>query len=137
MRVRRGARVRVVDARRDAVDATTARPDRPATAIVHDSDDARLVLFRVGPGQEVAPHTSASTVVLTVLSGAGFVFGGEPAREYPVHPGVVVTYAPRELHGMRAAADASEPFVLLATIAPRPGTAPQSPGRSPSAAPDV
>jgi quercetin dioxygenase-like cupin family protein len=118
--------VRVVDARRAAADAgATARADRPATAIVHDSPDARLVLFRIGPRQQVAPHTSPSTVVLTVLSGVGTVSGGE--GEQAVAPGAVIVYAPGELHGMRAAADAAEPLVLLATIAPRPGAVPRPP----------
>lgn len=110
----------VLDAHRAALDATAARADRPATATVHDSADARLIVFRVLPGQAVAPHTNPSTVVLTVLSGFGLVTGGQEERA--VGPGAVVVYAPEERHGMRAAADAAEPLVLLATVAPRPGT---------------
>ena len=115
----------VVDVRRAAADAPPARPDRPAAAIVHDSADVRLIVFRIGPGQQVAPHTSTSTVVLTVLSGTGMITAGETDR--PVGAGDVVIYAPAELHGMRADAGAAEPFVLLATIAPRPGAARRSP----------
>lgn len=62
----------------EAARAVSARADRPATAVVHDSPDARLVIFRIEPGQT-----------------------GEP-------------------HGMRAR---DEQLVILATIAPRPGTA--------------
>jgi quercetin dioxygenase-like cupin family protein len=118
----------VVNAHRAAGDATAARTDRPATTIVHDSPDVRVVVFRIQPGQQVVPHTNPSTVVLTVLSGAGVVSGGE--GEQAVGPGAVVVYAPAELHGMRAAADAAESFLLLATIAPRPGTAPHGIGRA-------
>jgi quercetin dioxygenase-like cupin family protein len=99
-----------------AAGATAAQPTRPATLIMHDSPDARLVLFRLEPGQAVAPHRNASTVILTVLAGTGTVSG--PDSERTVRPGDVVTYDPDELHGMRSDA---ERFVLLATIAPRPG----------------
>lgn len=98
-----------------AAGAVSARPDRPATALVHDATDVRLVLFRIEPGQQVAPHTSPSTVVLTVLSGAGLVTGGD--REQPARAGMVVAYAPNERHGMRAV---DERMVVLAAIAPRP-----------------
>lgn len=98
-----------------ARDAVSARADRPATAMVHDSPDARIIVFRIGPGQQVAPHTSASTVILQVVSGAGTVTGAEGDRA--VRMGDVVTYAPNERHGMRAG---SETFVVLAVIAPRP-----------------
>ncbi len=125
--------MRIVDARRAAAGATAARPDRPATTIVHDTADARLVVFRIEPGQQVAPHTNPSTVVLTVLSGAGIVSGGD--GEQAVGAGAVVAYAPEERHGMRAAPDAAEPFVLLATIAPRPGVVPQALARAAGDAP--
>ena len=87
-------------------------------ALVHDSDAVRMIVFRIESGQEVAQHTSPSTVVLTVLRGAGLVLReGEPL---PVTVGDVVVYAPRELHGMRAL---DERFVVMATITPRPGSA--------------
>lgn len=101
-----------------ARDAVSARADRPATAMIHDSADARLIVFRIAPGQQVAPHTSTSTVILQVVSGAGIVSGAE--GDCPVRAGDVVTYAPNERHGMRAA---SETFVVLAVIAPRPAAA--------------
>jgi quercetin dioxygenase-like cupin family protein len=105
------------DPRAIAANATAARPGRPATAIVHDSDDARLVVFRLGPGEEVAPHTSPSTVILTALDGHGTFIG--PEHERSVQPGTVVAYEPNELHGMRAT---DGQFIVLATIAPRPGS---------------
>ena len=103
------------DARRAAVDAKVSNSTRPATAIVHDTPDARLVVFRIAPGQTVSPHRNGSTVILTVLSGHGIVSGGDSRRV--VSTGEVVAYEPNELHGM-SAVDAE--FVLLATITPRP-----------------
>ncbi len=99
-----------------AADARAAHPSRPATAIVHDSPDARLVLFRIDRGQEVAPHTSGSSVILSVCEGPGIVSDADGERE--VRPGQVVAYNRGELHGMRAHAGR---FVVLAIITPRPG----------------
>lgn len=99
-----------------AAAAVSANATRPATAIVHDSADARVVVFRIEPGQHVHPHTSRSTVLLSIVSGHGTVSGGDGERA--VRPGDLVSYAPEELHGMRAG---DERFVVLAVIAPRPG----------------
>jgi quercetin dioxygenase-like cupin family protein len=90
---------------------------RPAVRIAEDSPDARLVFFRIAPGQRVATHTSASSVFIVVVSGSGFVSGAEGERE--VSAGMIAAIAPREPHGMRAGA---EELVLAAVIAPRPGT---------------
>ena len=109
--------MKVFDVKRAAREAVAANPTRPATAIVHDTPDARLVVFRLSPGQSVAPHRNASSVTLTVISGSGLTSGAEEERA--VTTGDVVTYEPNELHGMRAVADE---LVLLATIAPRPGS---------------
>ena len=98
-----------------AMAAVAANASRPATAVLHDSPDARLVLFRLEPGQVVPPHTSASSVMLTVIAGSGTVSGGD--GEQPVTAGDVVTYDPGEVHGMHAR---DERLILLATIAPRP-----------------
>ena len=100
-----------------ALGAVAANPDRPATAILHDSPDARLVVFRLAPGQFVPPHRSTSTVMLHVLKGSGEVSGADDAV-VAVSPGDLVTYEPNELHGMRAT---KEELLLLATITPRPG----------------
>lgn len=90
--------------------------DRPAVAMVHDHADARLVIFRIAPGQQVAMHTSSSSVFMTVVSGRGLVSGG--AGEHHVNAGDVLAIAPREPHGMRAD---GEELVIAALIAPRPG----------------
>ena len=109
-----------LDPRRAARDAVAAHPARPATAIVHDAPDARLVVFRIAPGQAVAPHRSTSSVQLAVLEGSGTLSGEADGAtlERPCVAGDVVLYAPDELHGMRAGA---EELLLLATITPRPG----------------
>ena len=104
--------------------AVANRPDRPATAIVHDSPDVRLVVFRLAPGQTVAPHRSTSSVQLTVLKGEGILTGESDTggtSDQVCTAGDVVVYLPNELHGMRAAGE--QDLMLLATITPRPGGA--------------
>lgn len=101
----------ILDVQAAADAAVQSHPRRPATAVVHDVPGVRLVVFRIEPGQEVAPHTAEATVLLTVISGRGMISG--PASETAASPGTVVTYAPGELHGMRADA---ERFCVLATI---------------------
>lgn len=106
----------VIEALAVAAKANAANPARPATAIAYDSADARVVLFRLAPGQQVATHTSKSSVVLVVLSGHGRVAGADGER--PVRAGDIVAYAPEEPHGMNAT---DVELVLAAIIAPRPG----------------
>jgi quercetin dioxygenase-like cupin family protein len=81
-----------------------------------DTPDVRLVIFRIEPGQSVAPHRNPSTVLLTVLEGEGVVSGTE--GEYHCAVGDIIAYEPGETHAMRAG---NQTFKLLATIAPRPG----------------
>ena len=88
---------------------------RPAMTLMHDSADARLIVFRIPVGQEVPKHTSTATVFLYVLSGCGQV--SDAKGDHAIHVGTVVAYEPHEIHGMRAI---SEELVLLAMIAPRP-----------------
>jgi quercetin dioxygenase-like cupin family protein len=106
-----------VSSLRVAADASAATANRPATNVIYDAPDARLLVFRIAPGQAVPPHHNASTVILTVLAGAGVVSGAD--AEHAVSVGDVVVYEPNELHGMRAI---DRELVLLATITPRPGT---------------
>jgi quercetin dioxygenase-like cupin family protein len=87
----------------------------PATALVHDSADARVVVFRLEPGQEVPVHTSTSTVLLAIVSGSGTVAGADGERS--VHAGDLVAYDAAEPHGMRAH---ETQLVIAAVIAPRP-----------------
>jgi quercetin dioxygenase-like cupin family protein len=109
----------VIDPRQAATDAVSRDPRRPATAIVYDSPDARAIVFRLAGGQQVPPHRSLSTVILTVMSGRGIVSGDDGEKE--VQAGEVIVYQPNELHGMRSG---DESFVLLATITPGPGVHP-------------
>ncbi len=51
-----------------AAAALAANAARPATAIIQDAADARVMLFRIEPGQQGAVHTSPSTVLLTVIA---------------------------------------------------------------------
>jgi quercetin dioxygenase-like cupin family protein len=96
--------------------APAAAPARPATSVLFDSPDARLLTFRIAPGQHVAAHRNAATVLLLVLAGAGLVEG--PDGERACRAGDLVAFAPHEVHGMRAEA---EELLLLAILAPRPG----------------
>ena len=101
--------------------AVSFNPDKPASATILDTPDVRLVVFRLAPGQVVPRHTNASTVLVTVLAGRGVLSGteaGEPADQ-PCETGDVIAYEPNEAHGMRAE---EEELLLLATIAPRPGS---------------
>lgn len=82
---------------------------------MHDSADARVVVFRIEPGQAVPVHTSTSTVLLLIVSGAGIVAGTDGERS--VRSGDIVACDAREPHGMRAGA---EQLIVAAVIAPRP-----------------
>lgn len=103
--------MKLLDAREAARDAGVANPTRPATAALHDEPRVWAVVFRLDPGQQRAPHVSETTVLLTVISGRGLISGGNGERE--AKPGVVATFAPGELHGMRAG---DQRCSLLATI---------------------
>jgi len=113
--------VHVHDCPAIADNAVSACAGRAATAIAHESADARLVVFRMGAGDVVTNHTSTSTVILSVIRGTGIISGpvdGE-IQDVTVGAGTVVTFEPNELHGMSAP---TGPFVVVATITPRPGT---------------
>ena len=107
-----------VDAARNAAAPNAARP---ATAVVYDTPDARLIVFRLAPGQTVPPHRNSSSVLLTVLEGTGILSGeGEPGEtERRCTAGEVMAYPPNELHGIRAL---DTELLVLATITPRPGS---------------
>jgi quercetin dioxygenase-like cupin family protein len=108
-----------LDPRQAACDARAASAARPATATLLDVPDLRLVVFRIGAGQQVAPHRNASTVTLTILRGEGWLAGRDGERRCAA--GDMVVFEPNEIHGMRA--DDTE-LHLLATITPRPGSRP-------------
>jgi len=81
--------------------------------LLHDSEQARFVLFCMEPGQTIEPHTSSSTVTIIVIEGKGKWLG---EKEMDFKKGDVCFYEPEEPHGFRA----EERSVLLAVIAPSP-----------------
>jgi quercetin dioxygenase-like cupin family protein len=93
-----------------------ARPDRPATQLLHDEPNARVVAFHVAPGQAVPPHRSDSTVLVQVIEGSGLFRGAE--RVAKLGPGQTAVYLPGELHSMEPAGGGALRF--LAIITPRP-----------------
>lgn len=110
----------VLAPRQLAAAATNLHASRPAIAIVSDTADTRLVVFRLAPGQQVPPHRNASTVMLSVLEGSGILSGEHDGVVHDVvcMAGDLVVYEPNELHSMRAV---DTELYLLATITPRPG----------------
>lgn len=96
--------------------APAPRPDRPATAVVYDDPDARVVAFLLESGQVVPPHRSTSTVVVQVVRGAG-VFRGEPGH-VRLAAGEAAVFAPGESHSIEAGPEGVQ---FNAIIAPRPG----------------
>ena len=96
-------------------EAPPARPDRYASALLHDEPNARIVAFHLLPGQAVPPHHSPSTVVVQVLEGEG-IFRGE-SGEAVLSPGQTAVYAPGETHSMEPREGALR---FLVIITPRP-----------------
>ncbi|HYH78726.1 MAG TPA: AraC family ligand binding domain-containing protein [Longimicrobium sp.] len=96
--------------------APPARPDRPATRVLHDEANLRVVAFHLLPGQTVPPHRSTSTVLVQVIAGEG-TFGGEDG-EATLGAGECAVYRPGEMHSIEARSSA---LVFHAVIAPRPG----------------
>jgi quercetin dioxygenase-like cupin family protein len=106
-----------LDPREAARAAVSAHAERPATAVLLDTPDVRLVVFRLSAGQAVPPHRSPSSVTLTVLEGSGTLSGDHDERICTA--GDVVSFEPDELHGMRAT---NGELLLIAAITPRPAT---------------
>lgn len=108
--------MQTLDPRQAAKGARSADPNRPATAILLDTADARVVVFRILPGQAVSPHHSPSSVLLTVLAGKGMFVA--PDGVHACSEGDMVSFEPNEIHGMRST---DTEMHVLATITPRPG----------------
>jgi quercetin dioxygenase-like cupin family protein len=98
-----------------AAAAPEPRTDRPATAILHDEPNLRVIAFHLLPGQHVPPHDSAGTVVVQVISGTG-TFTGDGARTL-LGPGESAVYAPGERHAIEAG---DGPLHFIALVTPRP-----------------
>jgi quercetin dioxygenase-like cupin family protein len=95
--------------------APPSRPDRPATRVLHDEPNLRVIAFHLLPGQTVPPHRNASTVLVQVITGTGR-FTGED-RETTLQAGESAVYRSGETHSITALDD---PLVFTAVIAPRP-----------------
>jgi quercetin dioxygenase-like cupin family protein len=93
-----------------------ARTERPATQILHDDTNARVVAFHLMPGQKVPPHHSNSTVLVHVLEGIG-VFHGADASE-TLSAGSMAVFEPGETHAIDAV-ESSLRFVAVITPRPR------------------
>lgn len=92
-----------------------ANPERPATRLVHDEPNVRIVAFHLQPGQVVKAHSSPSTVLLQVVEGEG-EFTGDTG-ELRLAAGGAVVYAPGEVHAIRAV---ERSLRFIAVITPRP-----------------
>lgn len=93
------------------------RAERPASMILHDEPNVRVVAFRLEPGQEIKPHRSTSTVLVQVVEGAG-TFTGEDDSAL-LAPGEGAVYEPGELHSIRADV---VPLRFLAFLTPSPAS---------------
>lgn len=92
------------------------RADRPATQLLHDEANARVVAFHLQAGQSVPEHRSVATVILQVVSGTGTFRGND--FEAQLGPGETAVFEPNEEHAIEAD---QGPLHFLALLAPRPG----------------
>ncbi|MCL5957822.1 MAG: cupin domain-containing protein [Chloroflexi bacterium] len=89
-------------------------PSRYTATLLYDSDNMRVVLFALGPGQELSPHVSSSEVMMHAVEGQGsFIVGNDRVE---ARPGIIAVCEPNVPHG--AIADGE--LVFVAVIAPRP-----------------
>ncbi len=98
----------------DLISTATFRDDRPASELLFDSDDVRVVRFAVKAGQEIKPHTSASIVNMLIVSGSGTIGVGD--EKVSGGPGTLAVCPFKVPHGFTAQTD----MVLAAFITPRP-----------------
>jgi len=96
-------------------EAMVPREDRPATRLLQDEPNARVVAFQLLPGQRVAEHRSTSSVLVVVLEGEGTFRGADGERRLAA--GEAAVFAPGEMHAIDAL---DVPLRFLAVIAPGP-----------------
>ena len=82
--------------------------------LVFDSEQARVALFCLEPGQELPVHVSTSEVLFQVIEGTGKLVVGE--EKISAKAGTFAVCGPEVPHGL----EAEGRFVVLAVIAPRP-----------------
>lgn len=92
------------------------RPDRPASAVLHDEANVRIVGFHLLPGQRIPAHRSESTVVVQVVSGSGRFRGA--ASDALLSAGENAVFEPGEEHAIDTEGGALQ---FVAIITPRPG----------------
>lgn len=90
--------------------------EKPVAEAVYQDDNAKVVRFYLKQGQEIKPHSSPSSVFITVLKGKLAFVSGEEGKEEILSTGDTIFYEPQELHGFRALEDS----VVEAVITPRP-----------------
>jgi quercetin dioxygenase-like cupin family protein len=90
-------------------------PGGTVSPVVLHSDEARAVLLRLEPGQELGRHEVKERAWLVVIEGEVEIeAGGETT---PAGAGTLATFAPAEQHSVRSAEGAR----LLLLLAPWPG----------------
>ncbi len=88
--------------------------DRAVARVVGRDRNMRVIRFCLLAGQEIKPHRSPSTVLMTVLKGRLVFVGGE--EEMELKEGDALLCAPGEPHGFRALEDS----VVEAVVSPNP-----------------
>ncbi len=88
--------------------------ERVFSEVAYEDQNAKVVRFYLKGGQEVKPHTSPSSVFISVLKGKlTFIC---PDEEVTLTAGDSIFYEPKEIHGFKALEDS----VVEATISPNP-----------------
>ena len=95
-----------------AVDAPAGTRD---PVVLQSADDARAVLIRLEPGQELGDHQVKERAWIYVVEGSVRIESGGEAVDG--RPGTFVTFAPNERHALTSA-DGGRILMLLA---PWPG----------------
>ena len=79
-----------------AIDA----PDGTRDPVVLHSDEARAVLIKIDPGQELREHEVRERAWISVVEGSAEITAGSESIE--ARPGTLVTFAPHERHAVRS-----------------------------------
>lgn len=90
--------------------------EKPVAEAVYQDENAKVVRFYLKNGQEIKPHSSPSSVYITVLKGKLSFLSGKEGKEEILNAGDTIFYEPEELHGFKALEDS----VVEAVITPRP-----------------
>lgn len=83
--------------------------------ILHSSQDLRVLLVGLEPGQSIPPSASSSSVMIQVLSGECHLLSG--CGWSRAESGTLRFYPPGEPHGVEAR---EQRAALLLVLAPRP-----------------